>query len=632
MRIRQISLVAAFAALFASCEISEPTVPGYTPTPDSPDVEAVGDDLEKLVIEFDKTPIEGEVDSEVIPTDPLDPMTELYLENNTFDETVKITFGESQAQVENDVEGVLVEVSGNHVTVTSAVKKVEYALSGTTDNGSLKIYSDFKYQLTLNGVTIANPSGAAINIQSGKHAFVVLNGENNLSDGERPTTTSTEDDKGCIFSEGELLFSGSGSLNVTGNYKHGIASDDFILFRPGIVVNVTTANGAGIKANDGMYINGGALNVEVSKTAAKAINSESFVKMTGGRVIAKTSGDTKYDTDLNDTSSAAGINADGDFTMTGGTVAIESTGSGGKGINCKQNIVISGGDITVQTKGKRFVYSSTARASAKGIKAVGNLTVNGGHIRVRTSGGVGSEGMESKGNLTINAGVVEVSSYDDALNAVTGLNLNGGYVYAYSSGNDAIDSNGPLTINGGIIVASSTNEPEAAFDCDKNVFTVNGGVFVGIGGTTSVPTTESQQPSIISGNKIKAGLSMAILDGDDYPILAYTIPRDFSTMIVSSSAFAEGITLKILSGCTIADKSKAFHGLLTQAEVSGGTTLASLELTSAVNYSNYNPSGGGGTPPDGGGGTPPDGGGGTPPDGGGGTPPDGGGGTPPGGQ
>lgn len=78
MRIRQISLVAAFAALFASCEISEPTVPGYTPTPDSPDVEAVGDDLEELVIEFDKTPIEGEVDNEVIPTDPLDPMTELY--------------------------------------------------------------------------------------------------------------------------------------------------------------------------------------------------------------------------------------------------------------------------------------------------------------------------------------------------------------------------------------------------------------------------------------------------------------------------------------------------------------------------------------------------------------------------
>lgn len=77
-------------------------------------------------------------------------------------------------------------------------------------------------------MNIVNPSGAAINIQSGKRVFVVSpdGTENTLVVGSSYVLTDGEDMKGCFFSEGQLIFSGGGKLRVTGNYKHGICSDD----------------------------------------------------------------------------------------------------------------------------------------------------------------------------------------------------------------------------------------------------------------------------------------------------------------------------------------------------------------------------------------------------------------------
>ena len=52
------------------------------------------------------------------------------------------------------------------------MKGVEYILSGTATDGSFKAYSEKKFKLTLNGLSLTSAQGAAINIQSGKRVFV----------------------------------------------------------------------------------------------------------------------------------------------------------------------------------------------------------------------------------------------------------------------------------------------------------------------------------------------------------------------------------------------------------------------------------------------------------------------------
>ena len=64
-------------------------------------------------------------------------------------------------------------INGNHVTIvqtnTEAVDEDEitYQLSGTTTDGGSELDGDYKCTIALAGLTLTNPSGAAINISNG---------------------------------------------------------------------------------------------------------------------------------------------------------------------------------------------------------------------------------------------------------------------------------------------------------------------------------------------------------------------------------------------------------------------------------------------------------------------------------
>ena len=82
-------------------------------------------------------------------------------------------------------------VSGAHVSIaqtnTDAVDddEITYQLSGTTTDGELTLGGSYKCTVSLAGVTITNPGGAAINITNGKRIQIsAKNGtENTLTDG-----------------------------------------------------------------------------------------------------------------------------------------------------------------------------------------------------------------------------------------------------------------------------------------------------------------------------------------------------------------------------------------------------------------------------------------------------------------
>ena len=497
------------------------------------------------------------------PTDVAEeyfPDDEDALENNEFTTEVSIDLSNPVAKTENGVE---VTVNGGHVTANhGSEKKICYVVSGTTTNGSFTVIGDKKYAVRLSGVSITNPDSAALNLLSGKRAFIVL------ADGTTNTLTDGTggSQKGALYCKGKLLFNGSGSLIVTGNTNNGIHSADYIVFRKGNNVYVKSTANHGIKANDGIFINGGILNVEVSAAATKGINCESHIIVNGGRTTVLAKGNGMYDTEDKEAKGAAGIKADSTLTMNGGELWLKSTGAGGKGINVDGTANFNGGNVMIVTTGGQFSGSGDT-SSPKGIKVDGDLTISDGRIWVRTSGNNG-EGIETKSKLTITGGEVASYAYDDAINSKGDMTISGGYVYAQGQHNDGLDANGNCYIKGGTVYAICSGTPEVAIDANteggKKLY-VSGGTIVALGGLESgASLTQSCYQTSWSANTWYA---MTI--GSE--TFSFQTPSTGGSGLVVSGASQP--TLQ--SGVSVNGGTSHFGGLaITGGTVSGGSSVS----------------------------------------------------------
>ena len=494
------------------------------------------------------------------------PDEEDVFENNDF--TIEVAIDMSNP-VAKSVDGVEVTVNGGHVTAShGSTKKVCYVLSGTTVNGSFTVSGDKKYAVKLNGVSITNPDSAALNLLSGKRAYVVLSDgtTNTLADG----TGGSQ--KGALYCKGKLLFNGGGQLSVTGNSNNGIHSADYIVTNKGNNIYVKSTANHGIKANDGIFINGGIVNVEVSAAAAKGINCESHIIINGGRTTVLNTGNGTYDSDDREAKGAAGIKADSTLTINGGEVWLKSTGAGGKGINVDMEASFNGGNVYIVTTGEQY-RSNNDTSSPKGIKADGNIVVNGGCIWVRTSGNNG-EGIETKGTLSITGGEVASYAYDDAINSKGDMTVSGGFVYAQGQHNDGLDANGNCYIKGGTVYAICSGSPEVAIDANseqqKKLY-VTGGTIVAIGGLEngSSFTQSCYQASSWSKN---TWYTLTV----DKSTFSFQTPSNGGSGLVISDASQP--TLQ--SGVSVSGGTSHFGGLaITDATVSGGSNVTLSSYT-----------------------------------------------------
>lgn len=288
---------------------------------------------------------------------------------------INITYNGDKVTVTGDDKGY-VSITGADVTVNATGKNdsLLLVLSGSTADGSLLVFRDKKYGIQLNGVSITNPDGPAINNQCGKALYleVASSTKNTLVDGTAYDETKSYQQKGALFSEGQIFFSGAGELDVTGNCKNAIASDDYIVVDGWPIITAQSSTGHGIKVNDGIWINGGTLDIKVTADAARGIKCDSVVVITRGDITIKTTGDCVYDEAEGDYSSAACIKCDDAFTMTAGTLAMTSSGDGGKGLNCANIVNIKGGVFSAITTG------SNEEGKPKAVKGDKGIILSGG--------------------------------------------------------------------------------------------------------------------------------------------------------------------------------------------------------------------------------------------------------------
>lgn len=520
---------------------------------------------------------------------PLTESTKMWVDDSNVDNNVVVvTYSGASAHVDiagNIARYVDAVVDGCHVSITqssevteSACGEITYQLLGESADGSFYLSGSYKSSIELFGLTLTNPSGAAIDIQNGKRIDMSIKSGtvNSLTDGVGGSQ------KGCIVCKGHLEFKGKGTLNVTGNTAHGIYAKEYIEMK-NCSINVLSAVKDGLNCNQYFLMESGTLNisgvnddgiqvsfkdesdreaedtgsitiadgtiiVNTTTDASKCIKCEGAMNILGGSITATCAGQGIWDSKKSKTKASACLAADMDITIDGGTINLTATGGGGKGINGDANLTINSGDIIIKTSGGITAYvnnklynnytgntdrlDSDLKSSPKGIKCDGDIVVNGGKLDVTTTGN-GAEGIESKSTLTINDGTITVSATDDAINSGGHMYIKGGTVTAVASGNDGLDSNGNLYIEGGYIMAFGTRAPECGLDANEEEgFTVifTGGTVLAVGGGNSVPSQSSgsTQPYVSGNGTVTSNSTISLSDSSGNVLASFIVPDNYN--------------------------------------------------------------------------------------------------------
>jgi len=254
------------------------------------------------------------------------------------DNTVEIKFNGSTATVtvaSNISSYITNKSSGSHVklvqsasfaginkTVDNEDGEIIYVLSGTSTNGEFYLEGSFKCTVELNGLTLTNPSGPAINIQNGKRISVSAKKgtTNTLTDG------ANEDYNGCYHCKGHTKFKGKGTLNVVGKSKHAVYSKEYIEVK-NLTMNITSAVKDAIHCKEYFLMESGTVNI------TGASDDGIQVELSSDPATGQTTDHEEENT--------------GNFYMTDGTLTI--SGYGDKAIKADGNITYSGGKRNFST-------------------------------------------------------------------------------------------------------------------------------------------------------------------------------------------------------------------------------------------------------------------------------------------
>ena len=515
----------------------------------------------------------------------LSEITKMFTDESTApkDNNVNVVYSGTGALVYvagNVAKYVSVKVSGAHVSIaqsnTDAVDgdEITYALSGSTTDGSLTLSGEYKCTVSLAGVTITNPSGAAITINNKKRIQIsAKKGTENIL-----TDAAGGSQKGCIYSKGQIQLQGNGSLTVYGNTSHAIKSGDYITIK-NLTLNIPNAVKDGINSNKYFQMKSG--NVTINGVGDDGIQSslEEDDAATGETADHEEENSANIYVDggeLNVTvpvSSIAGkcLKADGDAVINGGTLTLRASGaidvtdaSDPSYTSCIKgtNVVINDGDITCTVNG----------IAGRGISADDTLTTNGGSLKITNSGApttVSNDTKSAKGlkalNMALNAGTITIFMAGNASKAIqcgdgikkttsggggpgggsstTYTNITGSYTQGTS------DGNGPaITITQNGYAYNSSSAKAIKILCAITIY----------GGTTEVTTT--------SGEGMESKTSIDIQGGQHYF-------KCYDDCINSTGKifFNGGVTVCYSNGNDAVDSNAGTKGAIT---IGNGAVLA----------------------------------------------------------
>ena len=257
------------------------------------------------------------------------------------------------------------------------------------------------------------------------------------------------------------------------------------------------------------------------------------------------------DQSISDDTSAKGLKAGTQVTVTGGTFQL----------NCCDDAIHSNGDVTIS--GGSF----TIATGDDGMHADDTLSISSGTIDITRS----YEGLEGA-KVLISGGKISIVASDDGINAAGGsdqsgfggfgfapdafggsgdylIRISGGVVTVNASG-DGIDSNGDIEVTGGeLYISGPTSNGDGTIDCDGSA-TITGGIVVAAGSTGMAENfgTASTQGSILVNLSGSAGQTITLKDSDGNILASFTPAKAFGCVVVSAPGVAQGGTYTIAAG------------------------------------------------------------------------------------
>lgn len=483
-----------------------------------------------------------------------------------------------------------VKVDANKITVS---EEGTYIVTGSLSDGQIIIDGDKneKIRLILDGVTINSNSGAPIYVKQTDKLFITLaeNSKNVLTNNKEFTADGDNNVDAVVFSKDDITLNGNGSLEITTNCGHGIVSKDDLKITSGTYT--ITASSHALDGKDSVRIASGTFTLNSDKDGIHSENADDtslgFIYIAGGTFKITSDGDgmdaaaylaildcnatvksgggvsnaekkqeefgrmndTSSSTD-SDTASAKGIKANGNLTISGGTLSLD----------CADDAVHSNADISI-TDG-----NFTIATGDDGVHADSSLKISGGTINV-TESYEGIEGLE----ITVSGGTISVISSDDGFNAAGGndssgygggmsqdkfsadsgskITISGGKI-TVDSECDGLDSNGSLYVSGGeIFVTGPSNSGNGAFDYDGDAQITGGTVVaVGMSGMAQNFGSSSTQGSILSNTATNVSGEVTLKDTSGNVLVSFTPTREYSSVVVSTPDVKKGSTYTLTTG------------------------------------------------------------------------------------
>ena len=345
---------------------------------------------------------------------------------------------------------------------------------GTSASDDNWAYDSLNKTLTLDGGT-----WDYINATGSGDLILVLNGTNNITGGV--VVQNIEDDVeyqefcSIYVMDGNLTIqdgAAGGTLNVTadaseqyaaGIYTEGIYAEGDIIFKSGTVdVNISGDSGYiyGVFAAGAVSISDGLLNIEVvasgDDTEANGICADE-IEISGGTVNAEvtaTNGD------------AYGIYAWDNLIISGGEVSVNVKASGYRACSCgvvtNNYIEITGGQLNIETT------ASGEGTYTEGIYVSNSLAILSGQVNVEAE--VSGDGAQANG-IYADEAYIEISSGQVIVEAEAsgdGTQANG--IYA-----DYDDGEADIEISGGTVKIGVTSETDSAFGIYAQSLIISGG-------------------------------------------------------------------------------------------------------------------------------------------------------------
>ena len=254
-----------------------------------------------------------------------------------------------------------------------------YVFSGSLEDGSIIVdaHDSSKVWILLDGVEISCSDDACIQVDQADKVFLTLaqDSQNILKSGAEYSDTALSDGTdGAIFAHDDLTINGSGSLEVTAQYRHGVSANDDLVITGGNIT-ITAAEDA-IHANDSIRIKEAAITVTAGDDGLLTANEveNGYLYIESGTLDIAAAGD--------------GIHTTGDITVAGGEINISS---GDDGIHSDSSVFIQDGTILISDcyEGIEALIIDVSGGDVTVVPQDDGLNANGGSSMFGTGGMMG---------------------------------------------------------------------------------------------------------------------------------------------------------------------------------------------------------------------------------------------------